>query len=218
MAYDADVIVIGAGLAGLVATAELVDAGRTVILLDQSPSSPSAVRRTGPSAGSSSSTRPSSAACGSRTAANWPCRTGTARRASTARTTTGRGSGPRRTSTSPRGEAVLAARAGAALLPRRRLGGARRIRRHGARQLRTPLPHHLGHRSRGRRTLRATGPRGHRQGPRPAPLPPPGDGARPLRGRGRHRHRRDPRGERRRAGHSERPRGRGVLRATRPRP
>jgi predicted oxidoreductase len=32
---DADVIVIGAGLAGLVATAELVDAGRKVILLDQ---------------------------------------------------------------------------------------------------------------------------------------------------------------------------------------
>ncbi|MFD6230938.1 FAD-binding dehydrogenase [Streptomyces sp. NPDC060232] len=37
MTYDADVIVIGAGLAGLVATAELVDAGRRVILLDQEP-------------------------------------------------------------------------------------------------------------------------------------------------------------------------------------
>ncbi|MEV4557691.1 FAD-binding dehydrogenase [Kitasatospora sp. NPDC049285] len=37
MAYDADVIVIGAGLAGLTATAELVDAGRRVILLDQEP-------------------------------------------------------------------------------------------------------------------------------------------------------------------------------------
>ncbi|MDH6542777.1 FAD-binding dehydrogenase [Streptomyces lavendulae] len=35
--YDADVIVIGAGLAGLAATAELVDAGRRVILLDQEP-------------------------------------------------------------------------------------------------------------------------------------------------------------------------------------
>jgi predicted oxidoreductase len=32
---DADVIVVGAGLAGLVATAELADAGRTVLLLDQ---------------------------------------------------------------------------------------------------------------------------------------------------------------------------------------
>src|SRR5262245_35524554 len=37
MAYDADVIVIGAGAAGLTATAELVDAGRKVILLDQEP-------------------------------------------------------------------------------------------------------------------------------------------------------------------------------------
>ncbi|MGW1772359.1 FAD-binding dehydrogenase [Streptomyces sp. NPDC002104] len=37
MSDDADVIVIGAGLAGLVATAELVDAGRKVILLDQEP-------------------------------------------------------------------------------------------------------------------------------------------------------------------------------------
>lgn len=37
MAHDADVIVIGAGLAGLAATAELADAGRKVILLDQEP-------------------------------------------------------------------------------------------------------------------------------------------------------------------------------------
>src|SRR5919201_5934174 len=33
----ADVIVVGAGLAGLVATAELADAGRRVVLLDQEP-------------------------------------------------------------------------------------------------------------------------------------------------------------------------------------
>ncbi len=37
MPYDADVIVVGAGLAGLAATAELADAGRKVILLDQEP-------------------------------------------------------------------------------------------------------------------------------------------------------------------------------------
>jgi predicted oxidoreductase len=37
MADEADVIVVGAGLAGLVATAELADAGRTVILLEQEP-------------------------------------------------------------------------------------------------------------------------------------------------------------------------------------
>src|SRR4051794_22019114 len=34
---EADVIVVGAGLAGLVATAELADAGRRVILVDQEP-------------------------------------------------------------------------------------------------------------------------------------------------------------------------------------
>ncbi|MEV4411743.1 FAD-binding dehydrogenase [Catellatospora sp. NPDC049609] len=34
---DADVIVVGAGLAGLVATAELADAGKRVILMDQEP-------------------------------------------------------------------------------------------------------------------------------------------------------------------------------------
>src|SRR6201746_1238242 len=34
---QADVIVVGAGLASLVATAELADAGRRVLLLDQEP-------------------------------------------------------------------------------------------------------------------------------------------------------------------------------------
>ncbi|NDL58265.1 FAD-binding dehydrogenase [Phytoactinopolyspora mesophila] len=37
MSYEADVVVVGAGLAGLVATAELVDAGRRVALVDQEP-------------------------------------------------------------------------------------------------------------------------------------------------------------------------------------
>ncbi|MCL2732813.1 MAG: FAD-binding dehydrogenase [Actinomycetia bacterium] len=37
MALDADVVVVGGGLAGLVATAELADAGRKVILVDQEP-------------------------------------------------------------------------------------------------------------------------------------------------------------------------------------
>ena len=34
---DADAIAVGGGLAGLVATAELADAGRRVILVDRSP-------------------------------------------------------------------------------------------------------------------------------------------------------------------------------------
>ena len=36
---DADAIVVGAGLAGLAATAELAQAGRRVLLLDQEPES-----------------------------------------------------------------------------------------------------------------------------------------------------------------------------------
>src|SRR5262252_5844457 len=37
MAYDADVIIVGGGLAGLVAAAELVEARRNVIIVDQEP-------------------------------------------------------------------------------------------------------------------------------------------------------------------------------------
>ena len=37
MADDADVIIVGAGLAGLVAAAELTDAGKKIIIVDQEP-------------------------------------------------------------------------------------------------------------------------------------------------------------------------------------
>lgn len=37
MAYDADAIIVGAGLAGLVAAAELIEARKTVIIVDQEP-------------------------------------------------------------------------------------------------------------------------------------------------------------------------------------
>jgi uncharacterized protein len=37
MAYDADIIIVGGGLAGLVAAAELVEARRSVIIVDQEP-------------------------------------------------------------------------------------------------------------------------------------------------------------------------------------
>jgi uncharacterized protein len=37
MAYDADAIIVGAGLAGLVAAAELIDARKSIIILDQEP-------------------------------------------------------------------------------------------------------------------------------------------------------------------------------------
>jgi uncharacterized protein len=37
LSYDADVIIVGSGLAGLVAAAELADAGKRVIIIDQEP-------------------------------------------------------------------------------------------------------------------------------------------------------------------------------------
>ncbi len=37
MKDEADVVIVGAGLAGLVAAAELVDAGRRVVILEQEP-------------------------------------------------------------------------------------------------------------------------------------------------------------------------------------
>jgi predicted oxidoreductase len=37
VAYDADAIIVGAGLAGLVAAAELIEAGKSIIILDQEP-------------------------------------------------------------------------------------------------------------------------------------------------------------------------------------
>ena len=50
---EADALVIGAGLAGLVATAELVAAGKHVIVLEKSPRRASAARPGGRSADSS---------------------------------------------------------------------------------------------------------------------------------------------------------------------
>src|SRR5260370_29793892 len=37
MAYDADIIIVGGGLGGVVAAAELVEARRNVIIVDQEP-------------------------------------------------------------------------------------------------------------------------------------------------------------------------------------
>ena len=102
---DADVIVVGAGLAGLVATAELADAGRRVILLDQEPEA--SARRPGVLVARRADVRRqprAAAACGSRTPTSSRCRTGSARPASTGPRTSGRAAGPRPTSTSAPGE------------------------------------------------------------------------------------------------------------------
>ena len=73
---------------------------------------------------------------------------------------------------------------GVQLHAQRRLGRARRLPRHRPRQLRAALPHHLGHRPRRGRAVRAPRARGGRARPRRAALPPQGRRARAHRRRG----------------------------------
>ncbi len=148
MSNDADVIIVGAGLAGLVAAAELADAGKRVIIVDQEPEqslggqafwsfgglffvdSPEQRRMRIHDSydlaledwlGTAGFDRPED---------HWPRKWAEAYLAL-------------------RGwrEARLALRAGPALLPGGRLGRARRLWRDRPRQLGAALPHHLGHRA-----------------------------------------------------------------------
>ena len=64
MIESADAIIIGAGLAGLVAADELIAAGKKVLLLDQEPEASLGGQATGRSAGCSSSIAPSSGGSG----------------------------------------------------------------------------------------------------------------------------------------------------------
>ena len=158
---DADVIVVGAGLAGLVATAELADAGRRVLLLDQEPEP--VARRPGVLVLRRAVPRRLARAA----AAAHP---GLAR-ARLAGLAGHRGLRPRR---GPLAAAWAEAyvdfaagekrswlhAAGRAVLPGRRLGRARRLPGDRARQLGAALPHHLGHRPGRGRAVRPAGPGG----------------------------------------------------------
>ena len=191
MAYDADVIVVGAGLAGLAATAELADAGRRVILLDQEPEQSLGGQAYWSFGGLFFVDSPEQR----RMRITRQPRAGLAGLAGHRRLRPPRGPlaaplgrGVRRLRR--RREAGLAACAGRADLPCRRLGRARRLRRDRARQLGAALPHHLGHRARAGRALRAAGARRRRARPGRAALPAPRHRAVPHGGRRRHRERR----------------------------
>ena len=162
---DADVIVVGAGLAGLVATAELADAGQQVLLLDQEPRA--VPRRPGvlvASAGCSSSTAPSSGGWASRTPTSSPGRTGWAAPSSTATRTTGRAAGPRRTSTSRPARSARGCTSRGCGSSRRRLGRARRRSRASGHGNSVPRFHLTWGTGPGRgRAVRAPGARGGRR-------------------------------------------------------
>ena len=98
---------VGRGLAGLVATAELADAGKRVVAAR--PGARGVARRAGVVVVRRAVPRRharSSAGCGCTTPSSSPGRTGSAPPASTAPRTTGRGSGPRPTCSSPRGRSA----------------------------------------------------------------------------------------------------------------
>src|SRR5690625_1656254 len=101
-----DVIVVGAGLAGLVAACEIADGGRSVLLLEREGEQDLVPRPGGASAGCSWSTPRSSAGWGCATAWIWPARTGWDRPASSGPRTTGRAAGRRPTCSSLRGRNV----------------------------------------------------------------------------------------------------------------
>src|SRR5690625_3702215 len=132
---DADVIVVGAGLAGLVATAELAAAGRRVVLVDQQPLSDLGGQAYWSFGGLFLVDSPEQRRMGVRDSVElaWQDWQGTAG--------FDRPGGPLARALGPRlrrlrrgGEARLAALPGRALLPGGRLGRARRHPGHRARQ------------------------------------------------------------------------------------
>ncbi len=150
MLGDADVIIVGAGLAGMVAAAEIADAGKRVIVVEQEGEQ---------SLGGQAFWSLGGLFLGqfSRAAAAWAStipmtsrsRTGWARPASTAKRTLGRAAGRRRMWPSPLARSARGCtRRGMRFFPGRRLGGARRLWRHRPRQLRAALPPHVGNRTR----------------------------------------------------------------------
>ena len=172
---DADVIVVGAGLAGLVAAAEAAEAGRRVLLLDQEPEqslggqawwsfgglffvdSPEQ-RRLRVRDSLELAWRDWVGTAGfDRAEDEWPKKWARAyvEWAATEKQPWLRGMGH-------------------SVVPGRRLGRARRVRRRRARQLGAPVPHHLGDRARGGRAVREAGAGGGRGGPARVPVPAPG--------------------------------------------
>ena len=157
---DADIVVVGAGIAGLVAAAEAADAGRQVLLVDQEgraesgrpgllePRWPVPGRQPGAAQdGHQGLTRPGSSGL---------VRVGAVRpRRGPVAAPVGRGIPPLRRWRETR----VAPRNGAAALPHRRLGRARGRPSERARQLGPALPPDLGHGTGSGRALRTAGAR-----------------------------------------------------------
>jgi len=151
---DADVIVVGAGLAGLVAACELVERGRSVVVVDQENANNVGGQAFWSFGGLFFVDSPEQRRLGIRDSHELALQDWLGTAGSTGQRTIGRGSGARLRRLCRGGKAQLASRTRAADLPRRRLGRAGRLRRTRSRQLSAALPHHLGDRASDRRRLR----------------------------------------------------------------
>ena len=209
MPDNADAIIIGAGLAGLVTAAELVEAGKRVIILEQEPEASFGGQAWWSFGGLFLIDSPEQRRMGVKDShelarQDWFASAEFDR----AEDDWARGSGQRPTSRSPPARSAKWLKAkGRVVLPRRRMGRTRWLHRHRPWQLRAALPHHLGHRPRRARPVHQDRARRRRGGPRGAALPSP---RRQAAHPGQHGHRRrgrDPRPRRRRARTGEQPRG-----------
>ena len=167
---DADVIVVGAGLAGLVAACEVLDKGRSVLIVDQENAANLGGQAFWSFGGLFFVDSPEQRRLGIHDSS----RTGVAGLARLRRVRPAGGPlappvGARVRRLRRRREAQLAAGAGPADVRARRLGRTRRIRRPRARQLGATVPHHLGDRARDGRHLRPTAAGRGPQGPLRAP-------------------------------------------------
>ena len=173
MAEDADVIVVGGGLAGLVAATEIADAGKRVIVVDQEGEQSLGGQAFWSFGGLFLVDSPEAAPARdqgqlrSRAAGLDGHRRLRSRRRSLA-APLGRGLCRVRR----RRKTRLAARDGPSHLPGRRLGRARRLRCDGPRQFGAAVSCHLGHRPRHCRTVRAPRARGGNERPADFQVPP----------------------------------------------
>ena len=172
--YAADVLVIGWGLAGLVAASEAVAAGKRVVIVDQEPRTNLGGQAWWSFGGVFFVDSPEQRRMGIKDSLelarqDWH----------------GNAAFDRAEDEWPKrwAEAYLQFAAGekrawlrsldVGLLPRRRLGRAGRLHRHRTRQLRAAVPHHVGHRARAssRRSRRSSSGPSSRAGHDPPPAP-----------------------------------------------
>ncbi len=165
MALDADVIVIGGGLAGLVAAAELVDAGKKVVLLDQEPEAGIGGQAWWSFGGLFFVDSPEQRRLRIKDSFDLALAGLAGQASSTAPRTSGPASGPRPTCTSAAEEKrTWLYDQGVRFLPNPGWAERGGYTGHRPRQLRAALPRDVGHRPRGGGAVRAA--RARRGGPR----------------------------------------------------